>query len=86
MKDIAYKIHRTKPTVTVLVDKLEKLGFVKREKSNTDNRITYIIPTQKAEEFRPAFEKISEDLNNLLYKNLSEEEAEILDRLLEKML
>lgn len=86
MKDIADKIHRTKPTVTVLVDKLEKLGFVKREKSNTDNRITYIIPTKKAEEFRPAFEKISEDLNNLLYKNLSEEEAKILDRLLEKML
>lgn len=86
MKDIADMIHRTKPTVTVLVDKLEKLGFVKREKSNTDNRITYIVPTQKAEEFRPAFEKISEDLNNLLYKNLSEEEAEMLDKLLKKMM
>ncbi len=31
MKDIANSIHRTKPTVTVLVDKLEKLGYLKRE-------------------------------------------------------
>ncbi len=86
MKDIAEKIHRTKPTVTVLVDKLEKLGFVKREKSVIDNRITYIELTQKAEEFKPIFEKISKDLNELLYKNLTEEEARILDKLLRKML
>ena len=85
MKDISEKIHRTKPTVTILVDKLEKLGFVKREKNNADNRITCIVPTKKAESFRPVFEKISEDLNNLLYKNLSEDEAEILDNLLRKM-
>lgn len=31
MKEIANSIHRTKPTVTVLVDKLEKLGYLKRE-------------------------------------------------------
>lgn len=36
MKDISDKIHRTRPTVTVLVDKLEKLGYVKREASKQD--------------------------------------------------
>ncbi len=86
MKDIAEKIHRTKPTVTVLVDKLEKIGFVKREKSLEDSRITYIIPTEKADKFKPIFEKISEDLNTLLYKNLTPYEAENIDKLLEKML
>ncbi len=86
MKDIANKIHRTKPTVTVLVNKLEKLGFVKREKSDTDNRITYIVPTQKALDFKPVFEKISTELNELLCKNLTEEESIILDNLLKKML
>ncbi len=86
MKDIADKINRTKPTVTVLVDKLEKLGFVKREKSSDDSRITYILLTKKAEKFKPTFEKISEDLNKLLYKNLTKTEGEILDKLLEKML
>ena len=86
MKEIAEKIHRTKPTVTVLVDKLEKLGFVKREKSAEDSRITYIVPTAKALGFQLVFENISKELNELLYKNLTDEEAEILDNLLEKML
>lgn len=86
MKDIADKIHRTKPTVTVLVDKLEKLGFVKREKSNEDSRITYIVLTETGKGFKALFENISEELNNILYKNLTDEEAEMLDKLLKKML
>ncbi len=86
MKDIAEKIHRTKPTVTVLVDKLEKLDFVKREKSSTDSRVTFIVLTKKAMEFEEVFEKISKELNLLLYKNLTDKEAETLDELLRKML
>ena len=85
MKDIADKIHRTRPTVTVLVDKLEKLGYLKREISKEDNRYTYIVLTKKGQDFKPIFEKISEDLNNMLYKNLSEEESDILENLLQKI-
>ena len=86
MKDIAEKIHRTKPTVTVLVNKLEKLGFVKREKSSEDSRITYIMLTSKSEDFKPIFEKISKDLNKMLFKNLTNNEVQLLDELLEKMI
>ncbi len=86
MKDIADEIHRTKPTVTVLVDKLEKLGFVKREKSSEDNRITYITLTSKGESFKKIFEKISCELNQMLHKNLTQEENTLLEKLLEKMI
>lgn len=85
MKEIAEKIHRTRPTVTVLIDKLEKLGYLKREISQNDNRYTYITLTKKGQDFKPVFEKISEDLNNMLYKNLSEEESDILENLLKKV-
>ena len=85
MKDIADKIQRTRPTVTVLVDKLEKLGYIKREISQEDSRYTYIVLTKKGQDFKPIFEKISEDLNNLLYKNLTEQESNILDNLLQKI-
>lgn len=47
MKEITEKIHRTKPTVTVLVDKFEKLGFVKRTASSIDNRCTYCIDSKR---------------------------------------
>jgi len=85
MKDIADRIHRTRPTVTVLIDKLEKLGYLKREVSQEDSRYTYITLTKKGQDFKPIFEKISEALNNLLYKNLSEEESDILENLLQKI-
>ena len=86
MKDIADKIHKTRPTVTVLVDKLEKLGYVKREVSSEDSRYTYIILTKKGEDFKPVFERISNDLNDMLYKNLSMSEADKLEQLLKKII
>ena len=85
MKDIADTIHRTTPTVTVLVDKLEKSGYLKREISQEDNRYTYIVLTKKGQDFKPVFEKISQNLNDVLYKNLSEQEADILENLLQKI-
>ena len=85
MKDIADKIHRTRPTVTVLVDKLEKLGYLKREISKEDNRYTYIVLTKKGQEFKPVFEQISNDLTDMLYKNLSDKESDILENLLQKI-
>ena len=85
MKDIANSIHRTKPTVTVLVDKLEKLGYIKREASDEDNRSTNIVLTQKGEDFKVIFEKISKDLNKILYQNLSPEESELIEKLLRKV-
>lgn len=85
MKDIANCIHRTKPTVTVLVDKLEKLGYLKRAASDKDSRSTYVILTQKGEDFKATFDQISNDLNKMLNKNLSENEVKLLEELLKKM-
>lgn len=85
MKDIANCIHRTKPTVTVLVDKLEKLGYLKRAASDKDNRSTYVILTQKGEYFKATFDQISNNLNKMLNKNLSENEVKLLEELLKKM-
>lgn len=85
MKDIANCIHRTKPTVTVLVDKLEKLGYLKRAASDKDSRSTYVILTQKGEDFKATFDQISNNLNKMLNKNLSKNEVKLLEELLKKM-
>lgn len=86
MKNIADKIHRTKSTVTVLVDKLEAAGLVKREKSTQDSRITYIALTKEGWDLEPIFKQISNELNSMLYKNFTDEEIKHVDYLLEKML
>lgn len=85
MKEIAAKIHKTKATVTVLVDKLEKQGFVKRETPASDSRYTYISLTEKGQTFQTAFVNISKELNAMLHKNLTAEEVSALIALLQKM-
>lgn len=86
MKNIADKIHRSKSTVTVLVNKLEKIGFVQREILTTDNRYSYISLTQKGKDFKPIFDKITDATNEKLYKNVSDNEYRQLDRILDRML
>lgn len=86
MKDIALCIHRTKPTVTVLVNKLEKLNYLKKDLSSEDNRYTYVTLTEKGEKFKFIFEEISNKLNNMLYENITDNEAIILEKLLTKIL
>lgn len=85
MKDLAQKIKRTKATLTVLVDKLVALGLIEREKSSEDSRVTYIKLTQKGTEFKPIFEKISKELNSTVYNGFSENEAGIMESLLERV-
>lgn len=79
------KVDRTKATVTVLIDKLEKLELVKRTRSSTDNRVTLIELTQKGHDFKPIFEKISHDLNEKVYKGFSTEEAELVESLMDRI-
>ena len=85
MKEIGEKINRTKATITVLVDKLISLGLIKKEKSPNDNRVTFVSLTEKGKQFKPIFETISKEINNILYNNLTKEESETLETLLEKV-
>ena len=85
MKELAANIRRTKATLTVLVDKLEKIGYVKREKSSQDSRVTYITLTKKGLDLKRVFEDIYKKLNNLVFTDISEKEGETLHKILEKI-
>lgn len=82
MQELAAEIHRTKPTVTVLVDKLVHYGYVTKEKSLQDSRVTYIKLTERGSALKPVFQDISHKLNNLVYKDLTEQEAILLEKML----
>jgi len=85
MKDLAEKIHRTKPTVTVLVNKLVELGYVTKDKSYEDSRVTFITLTEKGLALEPMFTAISNKLNAVVYKDLSDSESAYLEKALEKI-
>lgn len=86
MKELAEKIHRSKPTVTVLVDKLVALGYVLKEKSDTDSRVTYIRLTEQGKAFQKDFQEISQNLNDKVFQGILEAEMNMVDPILEKIM
>ena len=82
MQNLAKQINRTKPTVTVLIEKLVACGYVVKEKSAEDNRVTLIKLTAKGWELKPIFEVISAKMNAVVYQGLCQEEAEMLEKVL----
>ena len=84
MSDLALNAHRTKSTVTALVTKLEKHGYVERIPDPDDSRGVKVRLTDKGRRLRPAFESISEGLQRMILSRITADEARELERLLKK--
>lgn len=85
MTELARSIHRDKSTTTVLVDKLERGGYVHRDPSRTDNRVTYLELTEKGNSFTDAMLDISAALTERCYRGFSDEEKEMAYKLLSRI-
>lgn len=85
MKEIARRINRDKSTTTVLIRKLEKEGFIKRESDGNDRRNTIITLTEKGKNYNEQTAEISKELLQTFYKDFTEEEKLEFCRLLEKV-
>ena len=86
MQEMAAAIHRTRPTLTVLVRKLEAQGYVLREKSKADSRVTFLRITEKGRALESVFREISDQMNALVYQGLSDDEAQRMSGQLRQML
>ena len=85
MSEIADRIHRRKPTVTVLVDKLIQAGYVEKQVDHEDERVHLISLTDKGSALKPTVDQISNDLLETVFTGFSEEEKAILMMLLSKI-
>lgn len=79
---LAERLHRTRPTVTVLVDKLVALGYVTREQDPGDRRVTWVRLTDAGRALLPVFEAVSAALDGAVRRGLSDAEAATLEELL----
>jgi DNA-binding MarR family transcriptional regulator len=82
MTGIAKIMDKDKSTITALVRKLVKMGYVEQIKHHGDNRVTLIALTPKGAAFKPAFKLIAQKLRNQSYKGISDGERELLVDLL----
>jgi DNA-binding MarR family transcriptional regulator len=85
MAEIANKIGRDKSTVTALIDKLVKLGYVVKERDTEDTRVVYVALTSKGYELETIFEAISAKVLGVFYTGVSESEKEELTKILSKI-
>ncbi len=85
MGRIAAIIGRSKGTLTVLTDKLEKLGYIERTASGKDCRCKTLRLTDKGLSFKDDFIALSIGLNQRFWKGISQSEQDELMRLLGKI-
>ncbi len=85
MSKIAEDIGKCKSTLTTLVNKLEKSGFIAREVSAEDVRIKNLCLTDKGKRFEKHFWSISEELNSTLWEGFTPDEQKLFLTYLERM-
>jgi len=85
MSVLAKAIGKKKNTLTVLVKKLEKAGYVRRELSLTDSRVSIITLTEKGKAFRKDFNAVSEKLLATVWGDMEKSQREALVAGLERL-
>ena len=85
MSEIARIIDKDKSTITALVNKLLKLGYVEKKRHLSDNRISLIALTKKGTALKADFQLIAKKLRGQSYMDISDDEREQLIHLLKKL-
>lgn len=84
IKTLYETLLKQKSTVTEMIKRLEKLGYLVKEECEKDKRVTFVVATQKAMDYKEDFEMISNSLLEKLFTDFTQEEAEEFLRLLKK--
>ena len=86
IKKLVEKTSLDKATLTGIIDRLERDGFVCRVPSPDDKRATLILRTGKDEIFKKKVPKVSDEQNALFYKGFSKKEIEVFENYLKRVL
>ena len=86
IKILCEKTSLDKSTLTGILDRLERDGYIERKTSETDKRSTLISLTGKEQGFAKDVQKVSNRMNKIFYKGFTDEEITQFDRMLERIL
>ncbi|WP_176892416.1 MarR family transcriptional regulator [Fusobacterium varium] len=86
MKEITEKISKDKSTVTILVNKLEKKGYVRKSVCSEDRRVMYLELREKAEEVIGVIFDVSQIFHKKVEQILEKDEIDTLKRIMSKLL
>jgi len=86
IKTLCEKTSLDKSTLTGIIDRLERDGYITKKPSETDKRSTLISLTGKEREFAQNVQKVSNQMNKIFYKGFTDEEILQFDSMLERIL
>lgn len=85
MTEISTAIHKERSTVTALIEKLKKYGYVQTKKSPNCGRTTLVYLTEKGEQLEKVFQTVSESLTDSYKQGISEEDLKTCREVLKKI-
>lgn len=85
MSAIAHRLAVTVSTLTTNMNGLEKKGYIRRERSQEDKRVVYVLLTEKGRKAFYHHRDFHKKMIRAIVRDLSEEETEILYRCLQNL-
>lgn len=76
IKTVVENVRRVKSTVTVMINTLERHGYLRKLPCQTDNRVTLVELTPTGRKLRKDFDEISSILLNKLYQGVNKKDRQ----------
>ena len=84
-KNLEEMLHTSRATISNTLQVMERNGLVRRETAKQDARLKKLVLTDKAREISRKAKENVEEMEQLLRKDLSEEEAQLLLSMLRRI-
>jgi len=86
IQELARKTSLGKSTLTSMLDRLEKAGFIKRGAVGSDRRQTLITRTNKDRRHQAEYDLVSREMTKLFYEGFDSQEIAAFEGYLERIL
>ena len=86
IQELVQKTQLGKSTLTSMLDRLEAMGFVRRQRSDRDRRQILIYRTEKDRDTEAQYVRLSAQMTEIWYRGFSEGEADRFEAYLQRIL
>lgn len=86
LSELGRRVSRDGPTITGVIDRMEKKMLVKRKRDSRDRRVVKVILTPKGKGMEEQLSLTKKQILEKITKNLSARELTLLDTVLVKMM
>jgi len=86
ISELAQKTQLSESTLTSMLDRLEKTGYITRVRSKEDRRTILLKLTEKDKNLQKVYRKVSDEMINMFYREFSSEEIDKCESYLRRIL